>query len=186
MVDDFNQIYRFSILAFFLWAILSILTRNKHLFLVISLYFNFWVRQLDSGSNSTEIMVLSMAFTWTFLFVFAICEPGECVTKEFDGFCRELERYDWYLLPIDLRRSYWIFLLNAHESINIQCYGRVMCTRETFKKVLVYIRSSYHFEISTRYGMANSEHPFYYYFLSDLDNQCGVFIFCNNSPVWVS
>lgn len=110
----------------------------------MSHYLKFWVGQLDIRSNFTEIVILSMAFTWTFVFIFVVCEPGEYVTKEFDAFGKELERCDWHLLSIDLRRSYLIFLLNAQESINIQCYGRVLCKRETFKKV-VYIKIICHF-----------------------------------------
>lgn len=91
--------------------------------------------QLDNDSKFTEIMILSSTFAWTFTFICMVCEPGDHVTNQFDAFGRKIERCDWHLLPIHLRRLYFIFLLDSQHPINIQCYGGILCTRDTLKKV---------------------------------------------------
>lgn len=67
-----------------------------------------------------------------------VCEPGEHVTQEFSAFDNQLElECCWYILPIELKRLYLIFLLDTQQSINIQCYGRILCTRDTLRKVII-------------------------------------------------
>lgn len=99
----------------------------------------YWLSQLADDSNLTEILILSMALSWGFTLIFVICEPGEYVTKHFFAFGEEFEQCDWYMLPIKLRRLYLIFLLDTQQSIHIECYGRILCTRDTLKKVIKFL-----------------------------------------------
>lgn len=93
---------------------------------------------MENGSNLTEIMVLSIAVSWTFTFILMVCEPGEHVTQEFNAFDQQVEQCYFYLLPYGLKRLYLIFLLDTQQPINIQCYGRILCTRDTLKQVIVF------------------------------------------------
>lgn len=151
LIGKFNEIHRFSIFAFFLWAAFAVFTSLLVLeYLLVECIFAFilkqtsklaklWffrLRQLDNNSNMTEILILSMASSWGFTLIFVVCEPGEYVTKEFDAFGKELGQCDWHSLPNKLRRLYLIFLLDTQQSINIECYGRILCIRDTFKKVV--------------------------------------------------
>ena len=65
-----------------------------------------------------------------------VCEPGERVTEAFERFENDLKKYDWHLLSTEVGRLYLIFLLDTQQSINIQCFGGILCTRDTLKKVI--------------------------------------------------
>ena len=81
-------------------------------------------------------MILSSTFASTFMYMFMLCEPGERVTNAFEKFNEELEQCNWHLLPPNLRRLYLIFVMDTQQPINIQCYGGILCTRETYKSVI--------------------------------------------------
>lgn len=72
---------------------------------------------------------------WLIVVSLAICEPGERVTHQFEQFCVEFGRCEWYKLPIEMQRMYLIFLSDTQQPQNICSYGGIVCTRETFKKV---------------------------------------------------
>ena len=85
-----------------------------------------------------EVTISIWILTWIFLFIFIICEPGERVSEKFEEFSNELGQCNWYALPSEMQRMYLIFLSDAQQPINIQCYGRILCSRETFKTVILY------------------------------------------------
>lgn len=64
-----------------------------------------------------------------------VCEPGERVTEAFARYRQELGQCNWHLLPTVTKRLYLIFLLDAQQPIYIQCYGGVLCARDTLKNV---------------------------------------------------
>lgn len=66
----------------------------------------------------------------------AICERGEQLTYQIDQFSLMFARCDWTKLSIGLQRMYLIFLADTQQPKYIQGYGRVTCTRATFKEVL--------------------------------------------------
>lgn len=57
------------------------------------------------------------------------------MTRAFERFHDEFKQSDWHLLSTTTRRFYLTFLLNTQQPINFQCFGRILCTRETFKGV---------------------------------------------------
>lgn len=89
----------------------------------------------DVNSNIFELALTSILMPWVFGFIFVSCEPGERVTKQFELFGTELDRCDWYALPIKLQHTYSIFILDTHQTKVIQSYGGIVCSRDTFKKV---------------------------------------------------
>ena len=89
----------------------------------------------DDDSELYEIIILSVMIFWVFAFNFAICEPGERVTDQFEQFGEEVERCEWNKLPIEMQRMYLIFLSDTQQPVNIRSYGGILCTRDTFKTV---------------------------------------------------
>lgn len=100
---------------------------------------NFFLNLLkwDDDSKPIEIAITSLFLVWEFVLIFLICEPGERVTNQFGLFGAELKRCNWYVLSIDMQRMYVTFLLDTQQSINIQSYGGIQCTRETLKTVIL-------------------------------------------------
>lgn len=73
---------------------------------------------------------------WTFAFVLIFCELGEMVSSQFVAFNGSLERCNWYLFPIDMQQLMITAITNAQQPIEIGAFGNIVCTRETFKKVI--------------------------------------------------
>lgn len=62
-------------------------------------------------------------------------ESGAIMTTEFERFGEELERCDWYALPIKMQRMYMIVLSDTQNPIEMYTYGGIVSNRETIKKV---------------------------------------------------
>lgn len=92
----------------------------------------------DDSAKPVEIIISVLIVFWTFFATSLVCESGEQMTGAFVRFYEELNQCDWYMFPSDVSRLYLTFLLNVEQSINIQCYGRILCTRDTLKKVIIY------------------------------------------------
>lgn len=67
---------------------------------------------------------------------FFICDLGERVTNQFVMFDEELKQHCvWYLLPLDMQRTYLLCIGHTQNEPTFQCFGNIRCSRETFKKV---------------------------------------------------
>lgn len=80
-------------------------------------------------------MVLSMLALWVFALSFILCEFGQRVTDQFEEYSVEFDRCKWNNLPIEMKRMYLVFLSDVQQPKNIQSYGRIVYTRQTFKRV---------------------------------------------------
>lgn len=95
--------------------------------------------KVNDNSNLIEILCTIMVMYWGCGIVFIACEFGERMTNDFERFDEELERCGWHLLPIELQRMYLIFLSNTQQPKTVHCYGGLVCSRETYKKVSIHI-----------------------------------------------
>lgn len=75
---------------------------------------------------------------WIFTTIYFVCHLGENVTYNFNVFNEELCRCDWYLFPNEMQRVFLIVLSGAQQPIVIQGYANIVCTHETFKKVIFF------------------------------------------------
>lgn len=91
--------------------------------------------QMDDSSKLIEMIFSFVLAFWTFIFLFLVCEPGHQVTEAYAQYEQELVQCNWHLLPTITKRLYLMFLLDAQQPINIQCYGGVLCARDIFKNV---------------------------------------------------
>lgn len=89
----------------------------------------------DDDSKVIEIAIQLTLILWLSIFNLVIFEPGERVTEQFDRFDLEFSRCEWENLTIKMQRMYLTFLSDTQQPKNLQCYGGIMCTRETFKQV---------------------------------------------------
>lgn len=90
---------------------------------------------MDDDTELFVIWMMSSVTAWIFGSLFFVCEIGDQVTFHFDLFGKELERFDWHMLPIKTQQFYSIFLSDTQQAKNIECYGNVLLTRESFKRV---------------------------------------------------
>lgn len=82
------------------------------------------------------LTVASLEMFWTFIFILMFCELGEMVCNQFEMFNDSLEQCNWYSLPIEMQQMMIIFMANAQQPTWISGFGNILCTRDTFKKVI--------------------------------------------------
>lgn len=90
----------------------------------------------DDNSNRIDTIIAALLAIWGVEFIFLVCEPGEWMTKQFETFSQGLEQCNWYKLSIELQQMYLIFLADAQQEKQVKAYGDIVCSRETFKKVM--------------------------------------------------
>lgn len=91
--------------------------------------------KVDENMKLVEIFVPLILSLWVFGVLFIVCDVGERMICLFGVFGEEVERCDWYRLPIEMQRMYSILLSDTQQSKCITCYGDIQCKRETSKKV---------------------------------------------------
>lgn len=150
-VTELNQIYEYSLFAFYAWMMVDLSS------LLVTLQFQFvecWIKLLlfeakfklkhlklfffqkwQNNWNAMEMVISVIMLFHAIVINFLICEHGQWVTNQYAQLHDELDACDWYLLPIELRRLYFIFLLNTEQPVHLQCYVDIRCSRNTFKKV---------------------------------------------------
>lgn len=82
-----------------------------------------------------ELITTGVIVFWAFALSFLACEIGQWVTNQYNVLGDELTAINWYSLPIELQRTYLVFLLDTQQPIHIESYGGIVSSRETFKKV---------------------------------------------------
>lgn len=94
-----------------------------------------WNSLKNENAELMDMSVFMMLAFWIFGVLFLMCELGERVTNQFIMFGEENQQSDWHMLPIKMQRMYLVFLLDTQQPKNTCCYGRISCTRDTFKQV---------------------------------------------------
>lgn len=72
---------------------------------------------------------------WSFGLVFITCELAGQIGNQFDDMDYLIEQFNWYWFPLEVQRVLPILILNGQQPVGFECFGSIMCNRETFKKV---------------------------------------------------
>lgn len=99
--------------------------------------------------NVGEVTTSLVVFGWAMLFVFFWCECGKIVTTGFAMFDYELWQCKWYLFPIEMQQMLAFIMSNTQEPATLQGYGNIVCTRDTFKRVIDWLFSNLYVLILT-------------------------------------
>lgn len=67
--------------------------------------------------------------------VFISCEIGQRMTDAFDKINFTIDKFDWYLFAIDIKRILPSIITIAQQPVSIECFGSIACTRDVFKNV---------------------------------------------------
>lgn len=68
--------------------------------------------------------------------IFLSCDLGQRLSNVFDEFNNDAWTKNWYLYPLELQRMFLLFGAGTQQSVNIRCYGNILCIRETMRKVI--------------------------------------------------
>lgn len=67
--------------------------------------------------------------------VFFTCDFPQRFTSECDRVNDVTDQFNWYSFPNEVQHMLPMIILITQQPISIECFGSVMCSRDTFKKV---------------------------------------------------
>lgn len=70
--------------------------------------------------------------------VFVSCELGQWLTDTVDGIHATIEQFNWYLLPVRVRRMLLLIIVVVQQPVEVECFGSIKCTRDVFKSVRIH------------------------------------------------
>lgn len=83
-----------------------------------------------------ELLLLTIFFAcYAFGSVMVFCELGQRLTDEFEKIDDKVNEFDWYLFPPQIQRMLPIIMMGTQGEVELECFGSISGTRETFKKV---------------------------------------------------
>lgn len=77
---------------------------------------------------------------WSFGLVWIFCNLCEKLSTAFDEEIYDvIDQLDWYLYPPEMAKILPIIIVNAQRRIVVECFGKIYCNLETFKKVCFWL-----------------------------------------------
>ena len=67
--------------------------------------------------------------------MFVTCELAGRMSNEFDDINDSIGQFDWHSFPLKMQKILPTIIQNAQQPVGFECFGSVMCNRETFQKV---------------------------------------------------
>lgn len=70
--------------------------------------------------------------------VYIICEIGERASEAFEEIDNGIGAiFDWYLFPPQIQKILPLLTMDAQQLVALQCFGSILCNRETFENVRI-------------------------------------------------
>lgn len=91
--------------------------------------------QLHHGNVKSVLLNATLGGIFGLALVMFACEIGQRMSDAFEEIDITMERFDWYLFPIEVKRMLPVIMENAQEPVTLECFGSIGCTRDVFKKV---------------------------------------------------
>lgn len=76
--------------------------------------------------------------SWSFFQIYIFCQFGEIITGEFMKLGNNIYQSDWYTFPSEIQRTLTTLLINTQQPVVIVGFGNIVCTCETYKKVIFF------------------------------------------------
>lgn len=104
----------------------------------ITLNFCFSVDlQLHHGHVMSALLNAALNGIFGIILVFISCELGQRMGDAFEEIGITIGEFDWYLFPIKIQRMLPMIIADAQQPVEVECFGSIACTRETFRKVVI-------------------------------------------------
>lgn len=81
------------------------------------------------------MMMLMGEMAWSINNILIYCEVGGNISKSFEEIDDEIDKIDWYLLPINMRRSLITIKIISQRTIRLRGFGSISGSRDVFKMV---------------------------------------------------
>lgn len=84
-----------------------------------------------------DLLLLIICGIFATATVFIACEISQRLIDAFDDIDSTIERFDWYLFPVEIQRMLPMIIMYAQDPVSLECFGSIICTREVFKSVRI-------------------------------------------------
>lgn len=71
--------------------------------------------------------------------IFSASELGQRMNDAFEEIDLSIDQFNWYLFPIGIQRLLPMIIANAQQTVSMECFGSIVCTRDVFKNVGIFI-----------------------------------------------
>lgn len=88
-----------------------------------------------SNNNLEALFISIVELLATFTLLFVPCELFGQLSSKFDDINDRINRFNWYLFPLEMQRMLPLIMINAQQPVDFGCFGSFACNRDTFKKV---------------------------------------------------
>lgn len=69
------------------------------------------------------------------IFLLAACELAGRMSTGFDDLNYTINKFNWYLFPLEMQRALPVVMINAQQTVGYECFGSIIIDRDTLKKV---------------------------------------------------
>lgn len=90
---------------------------------------------MNDAIHIIDLIETAICGCWSIAIVLFASEIGQRFNNGFVRIDDKINEFDWYLLPMNIKRMLPTMMINAQQPIYINCFGSLTCSRETFKKV---------------------------------------------------
>lgn len=90
---------------------------------------------MKDGSEWLLLLVTTSYAFYAFGMVLHACELGERSSDAFDEIVEKIYQLEWYSFVKEMRQMLPLIINVAQQPVEIECFGTISCSRETFKKV---------------------------------------------------
>lgn len=87
-------------------------------------------------------MIFNQGFQSTIFWLYTcyvLCNLGEDVASHHTDLSNEIYNLSWHLYPMQMQHSMILMMLNSQQSIYIKGFATFDCSRDTFKRVLLFL-----------------------------------------------
>ena len=81
------------------------------------------------------LIVLLCEMSWSFAFVFVVCEFGQIMSNAYTEIDHEVCQLDWYLFSMEIQKILPTLMIVTQKPVGLDVFGNISCGREDFKKV---------------------------------------------------
>lgn len=125
------------LVAIFIWSLLTICgtmlmfqVELVEYFLVICCLWKFLFSHIlfaryKSRGNIDSVVLFATIFYAGYAFgtIFIACELGQRLSNTFDEICDQMERFNWYSFPDELKAMLPIIIIVVQHPVEINCFG---------------------------------------------------------------
>lgn len=105
---------------------------SKFFYLLCFFIYHFKSQFLD---DYAIMMAVWLELFWAFAIVFTLCEFGHRIGNTYEEIDYEIGQFAWYSFPVEMWRMLPTLIFGVQQSVGINAFGIISCSREDFKKV---------------------------------------------------